>query len=260
MHDLAPKIVDRLYIMGDSHGNLAGDIVFCNPETGEPQLISQQFFVPIRADLMLIDDELHSLIATALQCAKLLLPGKDGRFYVPHWGKTQPLLIVVGSIDLRDILKTIPLDAELQLPFDADLSALRPNERLRIVNGAEFEKYLIDCFRPFMRCVVTLQKLGLERVMVAAQPPPTTDDDAFLEVMGFESRALVRYQLTLFVNHVLRTFCRQASVPFIDVWDDVTANNVVRDGWLPDHVHLKLDGVIAMLNRFIEANRSFEAT
>jgi len=263
---VADRFVKPLFVVGDSHCIATNGLLLKDEASGVPFAVGESIFIPkIRADEVMADEVIHTGLIWALSGCCVLShwpPPTSPERGLPHhglllaahpWATSRDILILIGSIDARDVIRSVPIDAEIEMPFPVDLSALPHDGIDRVVSAAQVSELVMNHFRPLFRALVKLRSLGLVRLHLGALPPPTVDDQLFLDKHEIASRALVRYQVHLTINHTMRAFCAQSGIPFVDPWMDVTERNVVRDGWLPDGVHLGPAGAVATLMRFLES-------
>ncbi len=262
---MADTYVRPLFVIGDSHSGPLNGLVLRDEATGEPLAFGEAFCVQgLSAQSALsLEGEFHPGIVAALAAFHLLrlLPhGYAGdlvtvrlgdRFFTPSWiaGHTY-VLFTVGEIDAREIIASIPLDADPLLSFDADLSLLPPAAAPRILPAADLDERIVEQMGQLFRMLVGLRDFGISRLAVSSLPPPTRDDEEYTRLTGVTSRARTRYAVHLAINATLRRFCEEADMRFIDTWHEMTERNVVKDHMLRDGVHVGYEGAQPILRQY----------
>lgn len=257
--------VRPLFVIGDSHSGPLNGLLLRDEATGEPQAVGEAFCVQgLSAKSSLSPEgEFHPGIVAALAAfhmLRLLPHGFAGElitvrlgdnYFTPSWIADHTyVLFTTGEIDAREIVASIPLDADPLLSFDADLSLLPPAEAPRILPAADLDERIVEQLGPLFRMLVGLRDFGITRLAIASLPPPNRDDEEYTRLTGVTSRARTRYVVHLAINMLLRRFCEEANMRFIDIWNEVTERNVVKDGMLLDGVHLGYGGAQSLLRQY----------
>jgi hypothetical protein len=253
-----------LRAIGDSHSGPLNGLVLRDPATGEPDTFGQAWCVQGLSTRTALqpDGEPHTAVIAALAGFHLLrslaydyagdavtVKLGDRHFTASFLAKTAPVLFLAGELDAREIVASIPGDAEPLLPFEADLSALPSTGAGAPVPAAVLQERIVRTFRPLFSMLQKLKRLGLERIALASLPPPTPDDDEYFRLTGVRCSARSRYAVHLFINSLLRTYCTQSDTIFIDTWAQVTDDNVVKPGYLVDGLHFGPEGAEAVLQQ-----------
>ncbi|MBV8371268.1 MAG: hypothetical protein JO036_20320 [Candidatus Eremiobacteraeota bacterium] len=262
---MADTYVRPLFVIGDSHSGPLNALVLRDETTGEPLAVSEAYCVQgLSAKSSLSPEgEFHPGIVAALAAfhmLRLLPHGYTGElltvrlgdsFFTPSWIADHTyVLFTVGEIDAREIIASIPLDADPLLSFDADLSLLPPAEAPRILPAADLDERIVEQMGQLFRMLVGLRDFGIPRLAVSSLPPPTRDDDEYARLTGVTSRARTRYAVHLAINATLRRFCEEANMRFIDTWNEMTERNVAKAGLLLDGVHVGHAGARPILRQY----------
>jgi hypothetical protein len=263
------RYVRPIFSLGDSHCGPLHALVLFEADDVTPMAVGTSICVQGLSGRTIIraSGELHPGVVGALAGFHLLSSVPDDyagdrstvafagrRFIASSIAASTPVLFTVGELDAREIIASIPLDADPTLPFETDVSALPALGVGRTLPAAPLHERVLNDFRPIFAALMTLVRLGVARVALASLPPPTLDDAEYERLTGISSRARTRYKVHLLANSVLRTFCAQANIGFVDAWDAVTERNVVKPGALIDGLHVGYMGSQPMLRRF---HRSF---
>jgi hypothetical protein len=259
--------VRPLFVLGDSHCASLNAFLLRDEATGEPVAFGESICVQgLSAFSTFRDGEIHPGILGALagfHMLRLLPAGYEGdvpsvafggdRFAASWIAESTYVLFTVGELDAREVIASVPPDAEPVLPFPADLSRLPSGAPSRtVVASSELQERVLRQLRPFFQALVALRQLGIRRIALASIPPPNPDDEEYARVTGLRSSARTRHMIHLLVNSVLRAFCEQADVRFIDTWDAVTDGNVAKPGLFVDGLHQGAIGAQAALRRYHE--------
>lgn len=255
--------VRPLFVVGDSHsGPLNG--LLLRDAAGEPVAFGEAWCVHGLSARTALDaaGAVHPGVVAALAGLHLLrsLAGADDtlpylqlgdRFFSASWiAPTTAVLFVAGELDAREIIASIPLDAEPALPFPVNLSRLPAPGSGPELPAAILQERILATFRPLFAMMQRLEHLGLTRLALASLPPPNADDDEYFRITGIRSRARTRYVVHLAVNMLFRTFCARHEAPFVDVWDDLTDGNVANPKLFVDGLHYGYAGARATLRAF----------
>lgn len=262
------RYVRPIFAIGDSHCAPLNALVLFEADGETPMAVGTSICVQGLSGRTIVgaSGELHPGVVAALAGFHLLssvakdyagdrpaVDFADRRFVASSIAAASPVLFTIGELDAREIIASIPLDADAQLPFEADLTALPASGFVRTLPAATLHERVLTDFRPIFAGLVGLINLGVKRIALASLPPPNPDDEEYRRITGIASYARTRYKVHLLVNSILRTFCEQANIVFIDVWDAVTEANIAKPGVLIDGLHLGYDGARPTLRRFINA-------
>lgn len=261
---MADTYVRPLFVIGDSHSGPLNGLLLRDQVTGEPVAFGEAFCVQgLSAQSSLSPaGEFHPGIIAALAAfhmLRLLPHGYAGdlvtvqlgdRSFTPSWIVDHTyVLFTVGEIDAREIIASIPLDADPLLSFDADLSLL-PSAGGRILPAADLDERIVEQMGQLFRMLIGLRDFGIPRLALASLPPPNRDDEEYTRLTGVRSPARTRYAVHLAINATLRRFCEEADMRFIDTWNEVTERNVVKDDVFVDGVHVGYAGAQPTLRQY----------
>jgi len=259
-----------LFVVGDSHSGPLNGLLLRDPANGEPLVFGESWCVQGLSARTALDPAgaPHPAVIAALAGFHLLkslpydyageLPAVtlgDRQFTASWIAETTAVLFIAGELDAREIVASIPAGAEPVLPFPADLSALPAGGGGPALPASLLQARIVTTFRPLFVMLQELKRLGLARVALANLPPPTTSDEEYLRLTGIMCPARTRYSVHLFVNAMLRIFCTQSNMLFVDTWADVTDDNVAKPGIFVDGLHFGSEGARTVLAAFHAAAR-----
>ena len=141
------------------------------------------------------------------------------------------------EIDLRVLLiRRLGSEYDFILPFESPY----PDSAKPIIPFGLLLEIVENTISRLVKALGVLAERGFSQVLAHCVPPPTMNDKLFASINEYLCPVPIRYKAAFLWNHVLRSKCQEAGIPFIDTWNDVT-----RDGYLlPEY---ELDGV--QLNR-----------
>ncbi len=257
-----------IYMIGDSHSIAYGDLLFRETVSGKA-FVTRAKYCRGCASSRFLDEKgnLHPGVLQALVTENLL----DESGQPIHHSATKstesiedaaeraptdpPLVFFAGDIDLRSVLlKQLGAKTDFELPFAATgLEALPPAPDRQVVPSKLIIDYATKLLHPFLSGVVSLQKAGFTNVFVHSVAPPTLDDAQFREVNGYDCPALVRYKATMLFNRLIGNVCAGQKIDFLDVWKDVTIDNLIDRRYQLDGVHLNRDAARFSVQRVVES-------
>lgn len=242
-----------IYMIGDSHAFIFNDLLF-KLEHPSRYIITKSRFIPTltATDFLDADGGLNEALMQALFMDALVTVDRDPthlqaagsvRKYLLESSRARSVPIIVifaGSIDLgAGFLRFLGDQYDIALPFDLKGVAQMPVDRPREMIPYRFAVDQVNTLlEPLMRGMQHLRAMGFSNLFLHCMPPPGVDDDPFMHFNGFVAPAFLRYKAYLLFNHVLRAYCEKIGVGFVDVWDDVTIDNVLDPQYELDGTHL----------------------
>lgn len=157
--------------------------------------------------------------------------------------KERAYVVCVGEINNRYLLKRLVDDGiDFELPFHAagidSLSSLEPRQTL---TSQQMMRVLLEEFQPLIRGLAILKNAGMTTLFLHSVPPPAVDDDDALRVLRHPSPGQLRYKLAMLVNHIYEAICREIGIGFINMWPQVTVDNLLDQRFYLDGLHLNAE-------------------
>ena len=255
----------KLYIVGESNVLPYSDLLIRDRKTQFLFQTETTFIRGLRGHLF-VDEKgaVNSRLVQSLLSLKLL--GEDG---VANWMSQNPrafnlaiatgdslmplpILLQCGDIDCRSrIMAELADKYDFEIPENISLKIpRRPTEKTtQIIPYSQVLKLFRQSIDPFMAGVKALIKVGLTNISVHCVPPPTANDELFTDIVKVHCPLAVRYKVSGLYNHLLRTECEAAGIPFIDVWPLITDSEgvLLADREL-DGVHFTRETAVDSLN------------
>ena len=159
------------------------------------------------------------------------------------------LIISCGEVDARDVIRRLPVDARIALPFAIGHFPDDPPEDADPIAYDDLAAAIGDEYAvPLFRGLTTLRASGIENLALLGLPPPGLIDADYEAHCGFSSRRHVRYAVHATFNRLYAAFCAANGIAFIDTWPLVTsADGVLLPKFGSDGVHLNRDAAAAIV-------------
>jgi hypothetical protein len=241
--------VTPVHFVGESHCVAYDGILFRAPWAEEYFLCKSSFLFWVKANEFLSEKTgLHTSLLEALASERLV----DAQYRPAHLTVdakavrnavfserpliAPPIVLFAGDMDFfrGDFLQPIGNDYDFELPDDPGYGVNRSKQPMPF---ASVRRRIETVFRPFVNCMERLQGAGFSRIMVHCLPARIADEARTSKAVGYHIDKAVQAKATVAANRYLAQACRQAGVPFIDVWPETTG----KDGFLLPE--LDLDGV-----------------
>ncbi|HEX4609505.1 MAG TPA: hypothetical protein VH092_15005, partial [Urbifossiella sp.] len=160
------------------------------------------------------------------------------------------LIITCGDIDVRAAI--LPLLKEERDFIPADPTRYPHTDR-PLLPFDLVRRAVADRADPLVRGVLRLQAVGFTRTYLHGVVPPTTDDDRFRHLHGYDCPAATRYKAARAFNDYLAAECGKSGIPFIDVWPETTTpEGYLRPEYELDGVHLPREAARITLHKVLE--------
>jgi hypothetical protein len=201
--------------------------------------------------LVIVDPRAAAQPPTALHTARVL--------HIPSVASNQPrgvpvLMIFAGEIALRSIFLRKLGNTDFEVPFETPgLEALPPAADSTNTPFSMVLDLATQVLSPLFNGLVLLRDMGFTSLYLHSIPPPTLDDEEFEKIHGFASPVRLRYKSTMLFNRVLKDTCAQYNIRFLDIWDDVTVDNLLDEQFAIDGVHLNSKAAYITLQKLMES-------
>jgi hypothetical protein len=253
-----------LHCIGDSHTEMLNGLLLRDAKTDVPRAVGTSMYAIPTAASTYSDPQagISATLIPLLYAIRLISFAKrDANVptfqFGAHLLSVHPnaqkrwVMLFAGEFDARFVIETVPLDATVMIP-DFDLSPFAPFPVLRSVAQQTIEAEIVKRLQPLIDLVKQLRAIGIARLALTSIPPPTLDDAEYLRLTGIESRASTRYAVHWLFNRVFAKLCAADGLAFVDTWSQETENNVVRPGFLLDHIHLGREAAALKLQAYYE--------
>ncbi len=246
----AAEFVLPLHCIGDSHTEMLNGLLLRDAITGAPLAVGASMYALATAAAAFSDAQggISATFIPLLYAIRLLSfartnSGLPAFQFGQHLLSVHPnaqkrwVMLFAGELDARQVIEAVPLDATITMP-DFDLSPFPQFPVLRAVAQESVEAEIVRRLQPLIELVKQVRMIGIARVALTSIPPPTLDDAEYLRLTGIDSRASTRYAVHWLLNRTFAKLCAADGIAFVDTWAQETENNVVRPGFLLDHIHL----------------------
>jgi len=258
---IQPMPVPRhVYVIGDSHCLPFKDTMFQDPTSGQSFITKIAYCSGLSANSIL--DSKGNYCDTFQEGLRNLgLMDKDGKAlylasdpnslaatFAAGLPQSPPTIILTCTeIDFRAlVLSRLKNDHDIILPFET----VYPNSNKPIIPLNFILDIAESTIGNLIKGLKPLADKGLSQVLVHCIPPPTLNDELFVNINNYLCPIPVRYKAATLWNHIMRKKCAEAGIPFIDLWPDVTENGYLLPRYELDGVHLSRHSVKHSLEYF----------
>lgn len=248
----------RIYAIGDSHTLPFGRHFYTHPKLNKKLHIVTKYIPGFRSRLAFQNGHIDKRLIKALTEEKLFTGqwtpthlATDKQTFNTAYAACEPLvapsiIIFSGEIDLRsDIL------AKIRDEFDIDVEGFPKDAMKEIIDREEIEIFAEQTFWPLVQCITNLWEMGVGRIFLHCLPEPSLDDEMFFKINGYKAPWIVRKKCTDISNRVLRRFCAQQHIPFIDIGDRVTRDEKLAPEYELDGCHLAPSAYVFSIEKFL---------
>ena len=168
--------------------------------------------------------------------------------------KPPALVILLGHFDVAAFEMREGLDLSFEMPPDCRPAPLPQALDARCISLDYSLARFGELVAPLIRGLGYLKDLGCSRILVHSLQPMPVDGEALARNALSRNATAPRYAAMILFNYVLERACREAGVTFVDVWDELTANGVLRDDLVHvDRVHLNERAAHISMERLLAA-------
>ena len=136
------------------------------------------------------------------------------------------VVLLLGTVDLMKLASRLGPAADFVLDDPRFNAAAFERPELPLFPSLEIQELVRSQVAPVAQAIDAIRALGVEQLYVHAIMPPTLDDADFFRVRGVMCSAKLRYKLALLLNGALREVATRGGAGFIDLWPQVTVDNV----------------------------------
>jgi hypothetical protein len=257
-----------IYFLGDSLTSVFADRVYHAPGDPRRYIARTKYLHGITAAAFADGDSvLHPEVMTALLSECIVVHDDDDTLRAMHRSRSRqwryaavtmgrprqaPALVVMcGSLDAAQLMQELGPDADFALPPGLAAHDLRARGETRVVESEDVLERVERRAAGLERGLRALRALGLDELYVHSIAPANRDDEAFSRVLGFASRAELRYKVQVLLNDRLRTASERAGVPFLDLWPETTDGPWIRDDVMLDAAHFNHRGALLTMERVL---------
>jgi hypothetical protein len=245
-----------IYFIGDSFSLIFRDRVYTDggspPRAYQARILYQPGLALER--LTAPDGRLHPHVEGALRAESLVVDTDNGMeaYHTTthlHWRQVSiaegrprkaPIVVVMlGHFDVAAFEIREAANFSFELPTDCRPAPLPQAPEGRVIPLEYGLGRFNASIRPAIAGLQYLKGLGFNRILVHSVQPMPVEGEALARNALSRVTTGTRYAAMLLFNYALERACREAEIPFVDVWDDLTENGVLRDEFVHiDRVHL----------------------
>lgn len=263
-----------LYMIGDSHCLIFRDLLFQDHLT-QQTFIARSKYCPGLATHNMVDSQgqLNTTLLHALYTELLVLPNGN-HLVARHMATTPyaeefsnaidqprvdpPLVFFLGELDVRAIfLKKLDPGSDFHLPAylqlqHTHLTALPSIENGNIIPFDLVTEFALQLLTPFFIGLEQLKRLGFTQIFVVSLPPQTLDDQEFERNNQYRCPVRLRYKALLLFNHMLESLCHKHGVTFLNVWPQLTVQDLLNPQFYLDGQHLNRQACEVILSALLK--------
>ncbi|MDP9106846.1 MAG: hypothetical protein M3N49_13055 [Candidatus Eremiobacteraeota bacterium] len=279
----------QILVVGDSNTIVFDDLLFEHPTFFAQPFVTRGVFCPglMAANFTEPSGELNSGVLDSL-FRSLLLTGNAVAWHARHvplaqlrptaeraelaamWPRfktpandhleSRPIVIMLGTLDLEAILRTLPAgcdfalqDDRYALPAFAE-KPVGPYVPAQLVNDLVAER-----LKPLAHGLALLRDRGFENVYLHSLHPPPLEDYKYVKIRTANNQASLRYKVALAINAQFRALCEREGIGFLDMWGATTRDGALDPRFEFDGDHLNKEAAYLTVCRLLAdlAKRAF---
>jgi lysophospholipase L1-like esterase len=260
--------VTPIFMVGDSNTIVFDNLLFECPAFFAQPFIGRALFCSglSAAEFTTSSDRLNPLLFSAL-LQHLLVLGDESSWYPVHaplatartkieeaelrrvahrWEtrandhvKPRPIVIMVGTLDLAAILRTLPSGCDFAVKDDRYPLGAFAEEPVGPYIPAQFVHDLVaERLKPLERGLALLREGAFTNVYLHSLHPPAVEDRKYTNARTDCTQASLRYKVALTINAQYRALCERQGVRYLDMWAATTKDGLLDPQFEFDGDHL----------------------